>query len=120
MNKTKLSEKERLEYRKKARLLFRQRAEYYASVMGVTFNRIAIREQRTRWGSCSSKKNLNFNWKLLLAPPEVLDYVVVHELCHLKQMDHSRAFWAEVAAILPDYKERKKWLREHGADLMSV
>ena len=120
MDKKKLSEKERLEYRKKAKLVFRERADYFASSMGLSFNRIAIREQRTRWGSCSSKKNLNFNWKLLLAPPQVLDYVVVHELCHLKQMNHSKAFWTEVEAVLPDYKERKRWLRENGAELMNI
>ena len=119
-NARRITGEERQEGFQKAKEIIPRRTAYFAARMGVSYGRITIREQKTRWGSCSSKKNLNFNWKLLLAPPEVLDYVVVHELCHLKQMNHSRAFWAEVAAILPDYKERKKWLREHGADLMSV
>ena len=75
---------------------------------------ITIREQKTRWGSCSAKGNLNFNWKLVLMPPEILDYVVVHELAHRLQMNHSAAFWAEVGKILPDYRERRQWLKVNG------
>ena len=69
------------------------RVKYYADIIGVTYGKITIRNQKTRWGSCSSKGNLNFNCLLMLMPPEVIDYVVVHELCHRKQMNHSKAFW---------------------------
>ena len=102
----------------KAREVIPARAAHYAPLIGVTYGRITIRNQRTRWGSCSSKGNLNFNCLLLLAPPEVLDYVVVHELCHRKQMNHSPRFWAEVGRVLPDYKIRVKWLKENGSRLM--
>lgn len=90
------------------------RVALYAERIGVSYGRITIRHQRTRWGSCSTKGNLNFNWKLVLMPPEILDYVVVHELAHRIQMNHSAAFWAEVGKILPDYKERRQWLKVNG------
>lgn len=95
-----------------------QRVAHFASRMGVTYGRITIRNQRTRWGSCSGKGNLNFNCLLMLVPPEVLDYVIVHELCHRKEMNHSPAFWAQVEKILPDYKQRQKWLKENGSSLI--
>lgn len=94
------------------------RVEYFARIIGVTYGNITIRNQKTRWGSCSSKGNLNFNCLLMLAPPEVLDYVVVHELCHRKQMNHSKAFWTEVEKVFPDYKESIKWLKEEGSQIM--
>ena len=94
------------------------RVEYFANIMGVTYGNITIRNQKTRWGSCSSKGNLNFNCLLMLAPSEILDYVVVHELCHRKQMNHSKAFWLEVEKVLPDYKESIEWLKEEGCQLM--
>ena len=90
------------------------RAAYYAPLIGVTYGRITIRNQTSRWGSCSTKGNLNFNCLLMLTPPEVIDYVIVHELCHRKEMNHSARFWALVASILPYYTEQKRWLREHG------
>ena len=90
------------------------RVNAYKKAMGVTIRWITIRNQKTRWGSCSSEKNLNFNWKLILAPPEVLDYVVVHELCHLKEMNHSKAFWDEVGKVMPEYETYKLWLKENG------
>lgn len=89
-----------------------ERVEYFAEMMNVTYGRITIREQKTRWGSCSSKGNLNFNWKLVLMPEEVLDYVVVHELAHRKEMNHSERFWNHVEKVLPDYQARRKLLRE--------
>lgn len=95
-----------------------KRAAYYRQFTGGEYTRITIREQKTRWGSCSSRGTLSFNWKLMLAPPTVLDYVVVHELCHLKHMDHSREFWAAVENVMPDYKEKRKWLKEHGCELV--
>ena len=94
------------------------RVKYYAEIIGVTYGRITIRNQRSRWGSCSAKGNLNFNCLLMLAPPEVLDYVVVHELCHRKQMNHSKAFWTEVEKVFPDYKESINWLKEEGSQIM--
>lgn len=97
-----------------------ERVEYFAKVIGVTYGKITIRNQKTRWGSCSSKGNLNFNCLLMLVPPEVLDYVVVHELCHRKQMNHSKAFWSEVEKVLPDYKEARKWLKEEGSQMITL
>lgn len=97
-----------------------ERVEYFAKVIGVTYGKITVRNQKTRWGSCSSKGNLNFNCLLMLAPPEVLDYVVVHELCHRKQMNHSKAFWLEVEKVLPDYKEVRKWLKEDGSQMITL
>ena len=93
-----------------------ERAAWYAKIMGVTYGRISIRAAKTRWGSCSGEGNLNFHWKLILMPPEILDYVVVHELAHRKQMNHSPLFWAEVEKVLPDYKARRAWLKENGRD----
>lgn len=95
----------------------RERLDYYAPRVGAAPGRVAIREQKSRWGSCSRKGNLNFNWKLIMAPPQALDYVVVHELCHLHEFNHSPRFWALVAAQMPDYEVWKKWLKTHGEDL---
>ena len=102
-----------------ATTVFAARAAYYAPLVGVSYSGITIRAQHTRWGSCSSKGNLNFNCLLLLAPPEVLDSVVVHELCHRKEMNHSARFYAEVLRVCPDYRERQQWLKEHGAALLA-
>ena len=95
-----------------------KRVSYYAKQIGVTYGKLTIRNQKTRWGSCSSKGNLNFNCLLMLTPPEVIDYVVVHELCHRKEMNHSVAFWAEVEKVIPDYKEQVKWLKENGGQII--
>ena len=96
------------------------RAAYYAPLVGASYGRITIRAQRSRWGSCSSKGNLNFNCLLMLVPAHVLDYVVVHELCHLRELNHSPRFWAEVERILPDYKVIRTWLKEHGDSLIGM
>ena len=96
-----------------------KRASHFAPLVGVSYGRITIRCQRTRWGSCSGKGNLNFNCLLMLSPEKIRDYVVVHELCHRKQMNHSPRFWTEVAAVLPDYSSRKKWLKDNGYALMA-
>ena len=82
------------------------------------YNRVSVRNQKTRWGSCSSKGNLNFNCLLMLAPPEVLDSVVVHELCHRREMNHSQKFYAEVLRVFPTYRTQEKWLKEHGGELL--
>ena len=86
----------------------------HAPELGVQPGRIAIREQKSRWGSCSDRHNLNFNWKLMLAPPEALEYVVIHELCHLIEFNHSARFWRLVESRMPDYESPKKWLKENG------
>lgn len=104
-------------YRDAAKEYIPKRVEYYHEFTGGTYNKITIRDQKTRWGSCSSNGTLSFNYRLMLAPPRVLDYVVVHELCHLTHMNHSSDFWNMVASILPDYKEYRRWLKENGHTL---
>ena len=96
--------------------IIKARLQFFAPLVGITYGRVTIRHQKTRWGSCSAKGNLNFNCLLALTPPEVLDYVVVHELCHLKELNHSSRFWAEVERVLPDYSVSRKWLKKHGAE----
>ena len=100
-------------YREQARRVLTEKTAYYAKRLGVTYGRISIRGQKTRWGSCSAKGNLNYNWKLMLCPEEVQDYVVVHELAHRREMNHSKAFYRIVEEILPDYRERMRWLKDH-------
>ena len=112
-----LSEAEQRLYRDKAREIFEQKVSYYAQMMGVSYGRIAIREQKTRWGSCSGEGNLNFNWRLIFAPAGVLDYVVVHELAHRKEMNHSPRFWRVVEDTMPEYRKYQKWLKENGRGL---
>ena len=105
-------------YKEAARTYIPKRVAYYNAMTGGSYSRISIRDQKTRWGSCSSKGTLSFNWRLMLAPPSILDYVVVHELCHLTNMNHSPAFWQAVEAVYPDYKNARKWLKEHGSELV--
>lgn len=112
----KLTDSQRRRYIETARNIFTQKAAYYARIMGVTYNRIAIREQKTRWGSCSSKGNLNFNYRLHYLPQELMDYVVVHELSHRIHMNHSRDFWALVGQYDKDYKLHQTQLRNIGID----
>lgn len=94
------------------------RVRHFAPLVGASYGRITIRNQKSKWGSCSSQKNLNFNCLLMLAPPEVRDYVVVHELCHLLELNHSARFWAHVKRVLPDYKNQEEWLKTNGPVLM--
>ena len=95
------------------------RVAHFAPLVGVRYGRITIRNQRSRWGSCSAQGNLNFNCLLMLCPPQVQDYVVVHELCHRKEMNHSSRFWAEVERVMPDYKIHRQWLRDNGTAIMA-
>ena len=101
----------------RARDIIPPRVAYYASLIGVDYNRVTIRHQKTKWGSCSGKKNLNFNCLLLLTPTEVMDSVIVHELCHLKHMNHSKEFYNEVLRVCPNYKQYDRWLKQNGGDL---
>jgi len=102
-----------------ARELVRMLADEEAAALGVSYRRIEIRDQRTRWGSCSPSGTLSFNWRLVLAPFDVLDYVVVHEVCHLREPNHSPRFWRLVADRRPGWREQRAWLREHGAELLA-
>ena len=113
-----LTEAELADLMKQARGIIPERVAHFASLAGVTYGRVTIRSQRTRWGSCSAKGNLNFNCLLMLVPPEVADYVVVHELCHRKELNHSARFWAQVERIMPDYRARRKWLKDNGNALI--
>jgi predicted metal-dependent hydrolase len=104
-------------YRAQARTVFAERIAHCNAVYGFTFGRVSIKEQKSRWGSCSRAGNLNFNWRLLLAPLPVLDYVVYHELAHLKELNHSPRFWRLVARACPDYETHRAWLSRHGRTL---
>jgi predicted metal-dependent hydrolase len=104
-------------YRRAARDEIGPRLDVAAAAVGRPYTRLSIREQRTRWGSCSATGAMSFNWRLLLAPPEVLDYVVWHEACHLVHLDHSPRFWAELARHRPDFRAPQAWLRRNGAAL---
>lgn len=104
---------------KKASEIIKQRVAYYAPIVGVTYKNVTIRSQTSRWGSCNSQGNLSFNCLLALAPQQSLDYVVIHELCHRKEMNHSKRFWEQVEKAMPDYKQHKKWLNENGSMLIA-
>ncbi|MDO8594239.1 MAG: M48 family metallopeptidase [bacterium] len=105
------------EHKEKARLLVQERLEHFNQFYGLTWNKVAIRNQRSRWGSCSRKGNLNFNYKVVFLPPHLADYLVVHELCHLEELNHSSAFWSLVARTMPEHREMRKELRKNGMNL---
>lgn len=115
----KFTDAELAELKARALPLITERVAHFAPIVGVDYGRITVRGQATRWGSCSAKGNLSFNCLLALVPPEVLDYVVVHELCHRREMNHSARFWAEVGRALPDYAVRRRWLKQNGSALIS-
>ena len=115
----KLSTEELEALAEKAMQVIPERVRYYAAQMGVSYGRITLRCQKTRWGSCSAKKNLNFNILLMLTPPEVIDSVVVHELCHLREMNHSAAFYELVYRYYPAYDKWNRWLKDNGAAIMA-
>ena len=104
-------------YKKQARAVVTERVEFFAHRHSFKVKKIRISSARTRWGSCSTKGTLSFTWRLVMAPLDIIDYVVAHELCHLKELNHSKAFWSQVEAILPDYIVRRKWLKDNGATL---
>jgi len=108
------TEEELKELAKKAKEIIPAKVRRYAEIVGVSYGRITIRCQTTRWGSCSSKGNLNFNCLLMELPDEVIDSVIVHELCHRKHMNHSKAFYDEVESVFPEYKKCRNWLKENG------
>ncbi|MBV7274998.1 M48 family metallopeptidase [Clostridiaceae bacterium UIB06] len=104
-------------YRIEAKKILCERTNIYSKIIGVKPNKIFIKNQKTLWGSCSSRKNINYNYRIIMAPIEIVDYIVVHELCHLIHMNHSKNYWNTVGAILPDYKERRNWLKSNGHTL---
>lgn len=116
INRIERSEKEILELFERARQDLTRRTERYAKRMEVAYARIRIGNQKSLWGSRSSNGTISYNWRLILMPEEIRDYVVVHELSHAKYMNHSVQFWKTVEEILPDYKTRRKWLKEHGRE----
>ncbi len=101
-------------YRQRAKEEIQERINYYKQKISKDFNRVLIKDQKKRWGSCSSKGNLNFNWRIVMAPLTVMDYVIIHEMCHLVHLNHSKDFWNLVAEINPDYKNQKEWLKKNG------
>lgn len=101
----------------RARILVSAHAKTYAQMLGHTFGRISLRDPRSRWGSCSTEGNLMFSWRLVLAPEKVLEYVVAHEIAHLAEMNHSKAFWQTVEGLMPEYRNHQNWLKQNGAVL---
>lgn len=100
--------------KKEARKLFEQRIAHYEKLTGLKVKRLRLSSAKTRWGSCSLDASISLVWRLVLAPIEIVDYVIVHEIMHIRHPNHSREFWASVAELMPDYKERRKWLKDNG------
>lgn len=104
-------------YKKQAAAYITKRVEYYKDIVGVTVNSVSIKSRKSQWGSCDSNGDVTFSWRLVMARPEAIDYVVIHELCHRKHMDHSREFWNQVQKHMPDFKMQKQWLEENSVNL---
>ncbi|MBR3810858.1 MAG: M48 family metallopeptidase [Agathobacter sp.] len=104
-------------YKKQAAAYITKRVEYYKDIVGVTVNSVSIKSRKSQWGSCDSNGDITFSWRLVMARPEAIDYVVIHELCHRKHMDHSREFWNQVQKYMPDFKAQKQWLEENSVNL---
>lgn len=104
-------------YRSQALTIFTERVTYYATLHGFSPKQVKVNSAKTRWGSCSTNGTINFTWRLVMAPIDVIDYVVIHELVHLRIKNHSQKFWQAVAQLCPEYKSHKKWLRDHGEKL---
>ena len=113
-----LSSEEVKKLKKEARNHLASLTEYWAEKIGVSYGRISIRGQKTRWGSCSSKGNLNYNYLLMLCPDDVIEYVVIHELCHRIYMNHSKMFWEKIEEFCPNYRQARKWLKQNGNSLI--
>jgi len=107
-------------YRRQAAATLEERARHYAEVLGVSYGKLHVKDQRSRWGSCSTRGNLNFNWRIIMAPEAVCNYVIIHELCHLVHMDHSPEFWNLVESIDPLYRRHRMWLKQHGEELYII
>lgn len=107
-------------YKKQAELILPEIVEFYSKAMNIPYEKLKIKNQKTRWGSCSSKGNINLNWKIIMGPNQVIAYVIIHELSHLKHMNHSSDFWQTVETYFPEYKKWKKWLSENGRFLLAV
>jgi len=107
-------------HKEAARTLVHAKLDHWNQLYNFTYNRVTIRNTRSRWGSCSSKKNLNFNYRILFLPPELQDYLIVHELCHLQEMNHAPQFWSLVAQQVPDYQLRMQQLRALEPELMQM
>lgn len=104
-------------YKKAAHESIQDRLDYYCRIIGLSYSTMRTKEQKTRWGSCSKKGNLNFNWKLIMSPQWVIDYVIVHEICHLRYMNHSKEYWKMVSLYVPEYKKAREWLNKKGTGL---
>ena len=113
----KLSKELKKWYKKQAFAYVSKRVEYYQNIIGVTVTDVSIKSRKSQWGSCDSNGNLTFSWRLVMARPDAIDYVVIHELCHRKHMDHSRDFWNQVQKYMPDFKSQKQWLEENSVNL---
>jgi predicted metal-dependent hydrolase len=105
-------------YREEAARLIRERVSHYARVLGLEVKRVELRQWQRRWGECRPLEDLRFNWRLILLPPEILDYVAVHELTHLREPGHTPRFWQGVERVLPDYRERRRWLNHYGTPFL--
>jgi predicted metal-dependent hydrolase len=117
-NKKEIKKAISTEFKKQFRAIVEEGVEEYNKFYNFKYNRIAIKNNKTNWGSCSSMGNLNFNWKLIFAPLKIIDYVIVHEICHLKEHNHSQAFWDLVSKQAPDHKLSRKWLKQNGGGLI--
>ena len=104
-------------YKQQAAIVIPERVLYFSKIMGLSYNTVKLTSAKKRWGSCSGRNNLNFTWRLIMSPLDIIDYVIVHELAHVVQKNHSKKFWGIVEKYIPDYKERRKWLREFGFKL---
>ncbi|MFC1755907.1 M48 family metallopeptidase [Patescibacteria group bacterium] len=100
-------------FKKRAKVTIKDRLDELSIEVGIKYNTFRLSGAKKRWGSCSNKRTVSINWRLILAPPEIIDYVIIHELIHLKHMNHSKRFWKEVQKHIPDYKEKRKWLNEN-------
>jgi len=104
-------------YKSQAQKLLPEQVDYYAKLLNISYNKLRVKDQKTRWGSCSNKGNINLNWRIIMAPNQVTAYVIIHELTHLIFLNHSKDFWKTVEQYLPDYKKWRKWLAKNGRDL---